>query len=74
MRKVAIFQFIGKFRNKIVYKYIDIISNDLDYRVKLSILNNVDSQEEKSLFKYVIEKYSVDNNYLVRKRAKSILY
>lgn len=69
----CLFGFIGKSSNEIVYKYIDRISDDLDYRVKLSILNNIDEQEEKNIFKYVIEKYLVDNNYLVRSRAKRIL-
>lgn len=67
----CLFEFIGKFTDEVVHKYISIISNDLDYRVKLAILNNIDKQQKKSIFKYVIEKYSVDNNYLVRERAKA---
>lgn len=72
----CLFKIRGKFTGNVVYKYIETISSDLDYRVKLNILKNIKNiknQEEKNSLKYIIEKYSVDNNYLVRNRAKNLL-
>lgn len=70
----CLFKFNDKFTGNAVYKYIEIISNDLDYRVKLNILKNIEMQEEREVYKYIIEKYLVDNNYLVRNKARNILF
>lgn len=71
----CLFMFIDKIENSLLCRYIDILSNDKDYRVKLIILRNIDSQSQDSSkqFKYIIEKYCVDNNYLVHKFANKII-
>lgn len=72
--KVAncLFKFPKNISNEIIYRYIEIISDDKDYRVKLAILNNIKYQKNKMKYKYIIEKCSVDNNYLVNRIAKKI--
>lgn len=70
----SLFIFTNKVDSNIVIKYIDIISNDSDYRVKLSILNNIQKQDDKFIFRYrkILEKYMVDNHYLVRSKSKKL--
>lgn len=70
----CLFSFINKVDKDIVINYIDIMSNDADYRVKLSILNNIEQQDNKLLriYKEILEKYIVDNHYLVRSKSKKL--
>lgn len=72
---ILLFTFINKVDNGIIIKYINIISDDPDYRVKLSILKNIEVQEDNSVFMYreILEKYMVDNHYLVRTKSKKLL-
>lgn len=70
----SLFIFINKVDKHIAIKYIDIMSNDSDYRVKLSILNNIEEQDDKLIFMYreILEKYMIDNHYLVRSKSKKL--
>ena len=68
----CLFKCINKINKKIVYSYIYKMSKDSDYRVKIAILNNIRREKEKEIYLNIIEKYSADNNFLVRNRARDI--
>lgn len=68
------FAFFNKYNDELSLSFINQMGNDTDYRIKLIIIRNIKRQEENAFqYRDILEKYKLDNHYIVRCRAKKLL-
>ncbi|MPN17676.1 hypothetical protein SDC9_165031 [bioreactor metagenome] len=71
----TLFSLYKRSNKKIALRLINMLVNDMDYRVKVSILSEINKLENDDILSFtsILDKLRVDNNYIVRNYSNQLI-